>query len=145
MVEMSEEYSRIGEWIYRNHPAFEDLRLAGATFVWLKSDRAKSNHTVPVLADVDTVPDKWKWCCPADFYITVYEPNVEEAMLDDEQIKVLLEHELRHCQVNDEKMEPQFYTVPHDLEEFHAIIDQFGVDWQSKPLKYTFEGMKGGD
>lgn len=143
MVGISNEYTNLGEWIYRHHPAFEDLRIAGATFVWLESDKAKKNHTVPVLADVDTVPDKWKWCCPADFYVTVYEPNIEEAMLDEEHLKVVLEHELRHCRVNDEKIEPQFYTVPHDVEDFLPIIERYGIDWQGKPLTYTFEGMEG--
>ena len=78
--------------------------------------------------NVKKVAQKYKWSVPCDFTITVFEPNVEG--FTDEQIEILLFHELLHVGItqNDDGTET-YSTVPHDLEDFKLIIDRFGTEW----------------
>ena len=103
-------------------------KLLNVKIAWLSSDRAKMNNGKTVFAECAKVTEKYDWCCPYDFTITVYEPNVQN--FTEEQMKILLEHELMHVGVDDGR----FYVVPHDAEEFIEIIRKYGIDW-SKPCR----------
>lgn len=116
----SENYKRIGEQIISElFPQLLNIRIA-----WLASDKEKKSKGRIIFAECAKVPEKYDWCCPYDFTITVFEPNVEN--FTDEQIKILLEHEIMHIGADKEK----YYVVPHDIEEFMKIIDKYGIDWQ---------------
>ena len=73
------------------------------------------------------MPDKYKWSIPADFIITVFEPNVEN--FTEEQIRILLFHELLHIGIEEDGNEEKYYVRPHDLEDFKLIIERFGIEW----------------
>ena len=64
---------------------------------------------------------------PCDFTITVFEPNCEG--MTDEQLRILLLHELMHVGITIDKDGAEAYhIVPHDLEDFRAIVGRFGPD-----------------
>ena len=89
---------------------------------------AKKGKDKIIHAECEKVAVKNKWAIPCDFTITVFEPNC--AGMTDEQIKILLLHELMHvgiefCQDGTEN----YYIKPHDLEDFKEIIDRYGTEW----------------
>ena len=46
-------------------------------------------------------------------------------MLNENQIKVLMLHELRHIGMGDRGLT----IVPHDIEDFSDILEKYGLDW----------------
>lgn len=59
------------------------------------------------------------------FIIKFYEPNT--ARFTDEQLHILMYHELLHAAIKNEKTA----IVPHDyvVNDFKAVIDKYGKDW----------------
>lgn len=126
MITQNEYYAEIGTKLIEQE--FPDILEYGVTIAWLESDQEKKKATKTVFADCRPVNKQYSWCCPYDFMITVYAPNV--AAFSPEQIEILLRHELMHVGINQNGPEPKFYVVPHDIEEFYSIINRFGIDWQ---------------
>jgi len=115
-----ERYEQIGNQIIEElFPELQNVRIA-----WLASDKEKQSKGKIVFAECAKVPEKFDWCCPYDFTITVFEPNVEK--FSEDQIKILLEHELMHVGVDGECL----FVRPHDTDEFIDIIRKYGIDWQ---------------
>lgn len=98
-------------------------QLLNVKIAWLSSDKDKQTNGKTIFAECSKVTEKYDWCCPYDFTITVYEPNVSR--FSDEQMRILLEHELMHIGVDEKRM----YIVPHDAEEFTEIIRKYRIDW----------------
>lgn len=115
----SKKYEEIGNEIINSlFPQLLNVRIA-----WLGSDKEKCASGKVVYAECAKVSAQYDWCCPYDFIITVYEPNA--GRFDEEQLKILLEHELMHIGIDGERK----FIVPHDVEEFRKIIDKYGMDW----------------
>ena len=128
---ISELYARIGAELVETEDALAHIRNSEATIVYLSSDSEKVSRGKRVLGQCERVPDRWKWAVPADFTITVFEPNV--AGMSDRQLHILLLHELLHVGIGTNKDGDEVYkVVPHDLEDFHAIVEAFGIDWASR-------------
>lgn len=120
---INEDYARIGHELIDTEEALSNLRGMPYSIIYLSSSHSKKHKGNMVLGQCEKVLDKNKWAVPCDFTITVFEPNCEG--LTEDQIKILLFHELLH--VGADQDEP--YVKPHDLEDFKLIIDRFGVDW----------------
>lgn len=126
--EINERYAEIGAELVKEEPALEHIKNSQATIVYLSSNHKKGHDGKKVFAQCERVPQKYKWGIPCDFTITVFEPNI--IGLSDEQIKILLFHELLHVGIEPNADGSETYTcVPHDLEDFKLIIDRFGTDW----------------
>lgn len=122
---MNKLYSEIGTELICQKPELAYLKDADITIAFLSSEHRKKSKNKIVHAVCEKVGEKYKWGIPADFTITVFEPNVEK--FNEEQIKILLFHELLHIgKVND-----AWTVVPHDLEDFKLIIDKYGTNWSS--------------
>lgn len=127
---LSERYSRIGRELVESEDALAAVRHSEATIVYLSSNAEKVSHGQPVLGQCERVPDKWKWAVPADFAITVFEPNV--AGMSEDQLRILILHELLHVGISTNKDGEEVYRiVPHDLQDFRLIVDSFGADWSA--------------
>jgi hypothetical protein len=121
---ISEEYQQIADELINTRPEFEHIKESDATIICLASDCEKKNGKDRVVfGQCEKVADKYKWGIPCDFTITIFEPNV--AGWDDERIKILIMHELHHVGIDEER----FYIVKHDLEDFKAIVEEFGASW----------------
>lgn len=85
------------------------------------------------------VQDKYKWGIPADFTITVFEPNCRG--FSEKQLEILLFHELLHIHIEYKDGEEKYSINPHDLEDFRYIIDRFGSHWDEvkddDPMEFT--------
>lgn len=120
---LSEEYANIGNELIEEMPELAPLKDANITIVYLSSEHRKKGKGKKICAQCEKVGEKYKWGIPADFTITVFEPNIEG--FTDEQIRILLFHELLHIG----RPDGTWTTVPHDLEDFKIIIDKYGTDW----------------
>ena len=99
----------------------------GVRIAYLSSDEEKKKNKRIIHAECTKVDDKYSWCCRYDFFITVYESNIID--FTEEQIEILIEHELRHVGLDVSGKEPKYYIVPHDIEEFWDIINKYGLHW----------------
>lgn len=105
----------------------QDIIEAGISVGFVSSTKEKKYGRIKnVLAECKKVTDLEQLYCPHDFLIIVYELNCEG--LTDEQMKILIWHELEHIGIDPETGE--FFVKPHDVEEFDKIIDAHGLHWQ---------------
>lgn len=122
-----ERYREVAEGLVATDPRLAHIRDSSARIAYLSSDMEKRSKGREVFGQCERIPDRFKWAMPWDFAITVYEPNVEG--FDDERIRILLLHELMHVGIERDGNEERYSVIPHDVEEFRAVIDEFGVDW----------------
>lgn len=119
--ELSEKYAEIAHKLIQEEPELEYLKGAPISIAYLASSHAKKKSGALVYGQCEKVQEKYKWGIPADFTITVFEPNVVE--FTEEKLKILIFHELLHIGKDYDSINP------HDLEDFRYIIDRFGAYW----------------
>lgn len=132
--QINEKYAKIGRELIESEDALIDVRNSQATIIYLSSDFEKTDKGRKVYGQCERVADKYKWGIPADFTITLFEPNIEGK--SDEIIKRIIFHELLHVGIDTGKEEMEkYYVRPHDLEDFRYLINRYGVDYaEEKPL-----------
>lgn len=124
---INEEYADIGADLIATEDALEYLRDADITIIYLESEHEKKENGKLVCGQCEKIPDKYKWAIPCDFTITVFAPNVER--FTDEQMRILIFHELLHIKADIDGNETKYSVKPHDVEDFRYIIDRYGMDW----------------
>lgn len=124
---INEKYANIGNTLIATEPILEDIRVSEVTIVYLSSEHKKIESGKVVHAQCEKISEKYKWGLPADFTITVFEPNV--VGMTDEQLRILIFHELLHVGIDFKDGEEKYSIIPHDLEDFRYIIDRFGSHW----------------
>lgn len=125
--EINHRYDEIGRKLIAEEPELAYIRNSDADIVYLSSDCRKRDGKKVIFAQCEKIQDKYRWDISCDFTITVFEPNVED--FTDEQLKILLFHELLHVGIDEKDGEEVYSTKPHDLEDFKVIIDRFGTEW----------------
>ena len=124
---LNEVYAEIAQALIDSEEALQYIKESQVSIAYLSSDLKKKDNGRLVHAQCELVSDKYKWGIPADFMITVFDPNVRG--FTDEQMKILLFHELLHVHIDYKDGEEKYSVNPHDLEDFKYIIDRFGTDW----------------
>lgn len=125
---INNDYAEIADDLIRHEPSLLHLLESRAKIIYLSSDYAKTSKGKLVFGQCEKVADKYKWGIPADFTITVFEPNVEK--FTEEQIRTLLHHELLHVGIDKKADGSESYSiVDHDIEDFKLILDKYGTDW----------------
>lgn len=138
--QINEEYAKIGAELIETEDALIDVRNSQATIVYLSSDFAKTDKERLVFGQCEKVQDKYKWSIPADFTITLFEPNIEGK--SSEAIRRIIFHELLHVGIGVGKEEEEKYFVrPHDLEDFKLLVDRWGTDWAEVDDNPVFEAQ----
>lgn len=129
---INEEYALIAHDLIENEAIFTDIANSHATIIYLSSDyeKKKPRQDKVVEGECEKVQDKNKWGIPADFTITLYEPNLIGK--SPEVIRRILFHELLHvgiifCEDGSEK----YFIRDHDIEDFKECIDRWGTDWSN--------------
>ena len=91
-------------------------------------DKPRKRAGKIILATAEAVSAKYNYLTGIDFIISIYD-EAWEVMADQEKT-ALLDHELNHCSVGENKDgEPVYTIVPHDVEDFRVIIERYGADW----------------
>ena len=125
---INEHYAEIAADLIATEDSLVDIANSSATIIYLSSTHKKTGGGKVVKAECEKISEKYKWGIPCDFTITVFEPNIEG--FTEEQIRILLFHELLHVKIEfNEDGSENYGTYPHDLEDFKEIIDRFGTDW----------------
>lgn len=125
---INKQYADIATELIATEDVLTDIANSQATIVYLSSEHKKTQNGKTIFAQCEKVAEKYKWGIPADFTITVFEPNC--VGFSDDQIKILLFHELLHVGIEFCEDGSELYSIrPHDLEDFKLIIDRFGTDW----------------
>ena len=132
-MEHNKRYRMIANKLLRTLPEFEDLKNSDVKIAYLSSDEPKKKDRRLIFAECCRVDDKYKWCCNYDFFIVVYEPNI--SWFTEEQINILIRHELHHVGIDYSGSEVKYYIVPHDVEEFWEIINEHGLKWSEENAK----------
>ena len=121
-------YTNIALELLMNEPSLQHIKESHAVIIYLESDYAKTSKGKLVFGQCEKVADKYKWGIPADFTITVFEPNVQK--FTEDQIRILLHHELLHVGIDKKADGSESYSiVDHDIEDFKLILDKYGTGW----------------
>lgn len=125
MYKPDDALKALGEQVIERTPRFADLNAC--CIAYLRSTKPKSRNGQIVYADCHKVAERECALCGYDFIITFYKDSIE---LSERAAAILMEHELTHIGFH---MKEDGTTikriVPHDLEDFRAIIDRYGADW----------------
>ena len=125
---INHDYAEIADELIRNEYSLLHLLESRAKIIYLSSDYSKTSKGKLVFGQCEKVADKYKWGIPADFTITVFEPNVQK--FTEDQIRILLLHELLHVGIDKKADGSESYSiVDHDIEDFKLILDKYGTDW----------------
>lgn len=125
---INEDYAIIGAELIKQERCLHDIAESEATIIYLSSNKAKITNDKIIHAECEKIMDKHKWAIPADYTITVYEPNVRG--FSDRQMRILLLHELLHIDIKYDSDGKEKYCIrDHDYADFKLIIDRYGTDW----------------
>lgn len=124
---LNERYSEIGAQLIQEEPKLSYIKESNVSILYLSSEHEKKENGKITFGQCEKIPDKYKWAIPCDFTIVIFEPNVER--FTEEQIRILLLHELLHIGIKKDGNEETYFINPHDIEDFKYIIDRFGIDW----------------
>lgn len=142
-AELSEYYSNVAAAVIDEHEDLRWLKKTDVSIGYLGSDREKKSKGRPVLGECILVKDLYKGFIPFDFLIVIYEPNIAE--LTDEQIRILMYHELLHVGVDEKDGEPVYTVEPHDVEDFGRIIRRYGLGWSEPEEGNADPASEGGN
>ena len=127
---VNEEYAAIGQDLIDHCPELKYILDSEVLICYLSSDQERTSNGKVVYGQCEKVPEKYRWAVPCDFTITVFEPNV--IRFTDEQIKILIFHELLHIGIDQDGNDETYRIRPHDVEEFREIINKYGIDWDEQ-------------
>ena len=109
--------------------------LKTARISYMTCDKPKKNGAKVVYADCEKLSEKMTTITGIDFVITFYKDSEDLTMVAQ---RILMEHELRHVGWDGEKAR----IVPHDVDDFRAIIEKYGIDWEAYRQQSMFEEME---
>ena len=132
-MHLSDEYAEIAHKLIVSLPEFADLAESDVSIAYLSSNKEKRTKNKMIFGECVKVEPMYKWCCPYDFMIIIYEPNVSQFIY--QQIETLIRHELHHIGIEYSDTGLKYYIVPHDIEEFWEIINDNGLDWSYRDAK----------
>ena len=131
---INDNYRLIAEQLINSEPELSYIKESSVQITYLESNQPKkADKDKVVLGECEKVADKNRWAITSDFTITLYEPNLYG--LSDEQIKIVLFHELLHIGIQWGDNGECYYVRKHDLEDFKVIIDKYGTNWSEVALQ----------
>ena len=111
------------------------LKAGRVGVVCLRSDKCKKKDGIPVFADCEEVPEKFKWATEAMFMITVFSPNT--SFFDAKRVRVLLFQQL--LKITPKEKEGEFKLRDYDVKDFSVIVKRYGADWYKSPELFDEE------
>ena len=126
---VNEDYNVIANELIESEPELAYIAESDARIICLSSEHEKKSNGKLIFGQCERIQDKYKWSIPCDFTITIFEPNI--ASFTQEQLRILLFHELLHVGIRQDGDDESYFIQPHDLEDFKLIIDRYGTDWNA--------------
>ena len=129
---LTNEYDSILESLLTEEEELSYISESGVSVGIVASSLKKKKGSMIIHADCRKVQDIYKLYCPYDFIITMYERNI--LYFTDEQIRILLFHELLHIGVNGSGDDIKMSVKYHDINDFETIYKRYGLDWSKTPI-----------
>lgn len=123
------------EDLIENEPELIYLKAGKVGVVCLRSDKCKKKDGIPLFADCEEVPEKFKWATDAKFMITVYTPNIFN--FDSRRIRILLFQQL--LKITPKEKEGEFKIRDYDVKDFSVIVNRYGAEWFRSPELFDGE------
>lgn len=127
LYETYKPYENLGIRVMSSEPSLRWLLDADVRIGFLRSFKVKKASGKEVLGECILVNKLYEPFCPYDFLIVIYAESV--AGLTDDQMYMLMHHELLHVGVQEKNGEMKYRVVPHDIEDFEEILSRYGVHW----------------
>lgn len=126
---LNDNYRTIAEALIDSEAELQYIKDSRVRIAYLESNQPKkADKDKLVLGECEKVAPKNRWAIDYDFTITLFKENL--VGLSEEQIKIVLFHELLHVGIERDPDGGESYSVvKHDLEDFKVIIDRYGTDW----------------
>lgn len=124
---IEEKYQKIAEKVMDEHQDLQWIRKAEIRICYMASDAVKRRGQRLVAGECIKVRDIYRPLVPYEFLIVIYEDST--AGMSEEQLEILMYHELLHIGIDEKGEEVKYIVNPHDVEDFRAVIDQYGLDW----------------
>lgn len=121
-AEPNKEMKALGESIIKRFPELQFIDLYNINIGYVISYENKQGQKI-IYADCRKLNEVYKAYLPFDFIITFYYFNIH--MLNENQRKILMLHELKHIQINERGLS----VKPHDIEDFKDILEKYGNEW----------------
>lgn len=129
---INQNFALIAQDLIDNEPELAYLKHSRVQIAYLESDSTKKDRDTVVHAECEKVSAKNRWAICYDFTITLFVNN--NIGMTEEQIRIMLFHELLHIGVEPGPDGDEIYTIRnHDLEDFKVIINRYGTDWAEMP------------
>jgi len=123
--EIAPDLKELGDKVLSAMPEFAFIKGRGVNIGYLRSFENKKANGKTVFAECRIIKGVYTAYLPFDFIITFYQFAI--SALTDNQLKVLMLHELKHIGLNHKG----YYLVPHDIEDFSDIITKYGLQWSA--------------
>lgn len=132
--ELNEDYREMAEELIKEEPDLAYIKDSKVRIAYLKSDAAKKAGGDRVVhGECEKVQAKNRWAIDYDYTITLFYNN--NIGMSPEQIRILLFHELLHIGIDYGQDGEEVYSIrKHDLEDFKAIVDRYGVNWSERAI-----------
>ncbi len=72
---ISDEYTTMAQRLIDEDDALAHIRESDVQIIYLASNKPKKSKGKFVFGECERVADKNKWAIPADFTVTIYDPN----------------------------------------------------------------------
>lgn len=130
-IKDNQELRKLAESCIKKYPLLENLKFyyknVKIGFQWADSNKIKNDRVI--YGDCERVKPKLKQFIDYDFVITFY---ADANYLSEQKQEVLMYHELRHIGIQEKvNGDLNFYIVPHDVEDFIDIINDYGIGWEN--------------
>lgn len=128
-IKDNQELRELAEKCIKKYPLLENLKDyyddVKIGFQW--ADKRKTECEKIIFGDCEKVKPKLKQFIDYDFVITFYD---DANYITKEKQEILMYHELRHVGIKEQNNgDLLFYIVPHDVEDFSDIINDYGIGW----------------
>lgn len=122
----SEKYKLIAEKVINEHDELAWIPNC-VNIAYCSSLKEKTRNGGDVYGECKKVEEVYKVFIPYDFIIIIYDQICFK--MTDEQLEILLYHELLHVGINEKDGKTEYKINPHDVEDFSVILRQYGLDW----------------
>lgn len=102
----------------------------------LSETMKKDARRLPIYAEAEKIPPKYKWATDADAMITIYENNM--TTFNEQKKKIALLRELLKItvDVDTDTGDHKVIIGDYDLQDFRSVVNRYGTDWDQAPTLF---------
>lgn len=126
-VEPSKKLEKLANRLIKENIQLNHIKDYGIKVGYLSSYEEKTDKGKIVQGECIKIKKTYQAYLPYDFLIVFYENNI--IMMNEKQREILMIHELMHIGINENTLRTSYTIIPHDVDDFNMILDEFGNHW----------------